>query len=190
MLIISVFVNAQNSELEKVQEKYFDSETVSADFRETFTVYSANTSSTVEGKIYLKKKNKFRVEITGTSIISNGESVWNYNKKANQVVINPVDDQNQIFDIENLLNSFSSDYKIESDNKKREIVCTAKNEDLHFKTVVIRYTKSYSVSEMELTDSLKNSYKIELKNFEYNKNLEDSYFEFSPPEGSRIVDLR
>ncbi len=46
------------------------------------------------------------------------------------------------------------------------------------------------ITKALIDDPATGEIQIELSDYQLNKNLPDSFFQFSPPEGSQVIDLR
>ena len=75
LLSLSVFRQDNNDLLKAVQVKYNSINTLSVDFSK-----SSGNKVDFSGKLYLKTENKLRIELRNNTIISDGETFWNYSK--------------------------------------------------------------------------------------------------------------
>ena len=80
--------NNSNELLKSVQSKYNSLNTLSVNFTK-----SSGSKEDFSGKLYLKKENKLRIELKNNTIITDGETFWNFNKKENKVIINNYDSE-------------------------------------------------------------------------------------------------
>ena len=65
-----------------------------------------------------------------------------------------------------------------------------KDATFHFNSIELFITKDYLINKAVIDDPAAGNLGVHLSNYQLNKNLSDSLFEFSPPEGSEIIDLR
>ncbi|MGE5859653.1 MAG: LolA family protein, partial [Ignavibacteria bacterium] len=88
-MLFTAYGDTQNagSILKSVQEKFNNINDLSADFAR----YSGG-SEKLSGKLFYKKENKVRLELKNSTIVSDGETNWNYSKSGNKVVISEFDD--------------------------------------------------------------------------------------------------
>ena len=181
---------AQNENLlKKVQDKYDSISSFSADF----TQYSKN-SKKIKGKIYYEKENKIKIETGTSTIISNGITNWNYNKKQNKVIISNYDDSDaSMFSFNKIIFDFPSKSKVEQieGNGSDVLVITPdKNSDLNFSQVKLWLNNIYLITKIEILDKNNSRITIELSHYSLDQNSSDSQFSFTPPKGSKVIDLR
>lgn len=192
-LLISISIFAQNDAkqvLAALQDKYKTLNDFSVDFKQ-----SVNDKVNVSGNLTYARENKLRVELNKSTIISDGKSIWNYNKSKNQVVINNSEGMDKsFFNVDKfLLYDYPSKCSIDlqKDNGKNVLVLTpATNGGVDFKKARIWVNQDNLVSKVSVEYVSGKSMQIDLSNYSVNKNIEDSKFSFSPPEGTKIIDLR
>ncbi len=195
-VLVGTSVNAQsgNETLKKIQDKFKSLTDFSADFAQT--VISPETKGTVKlsGKFYYKRKNKFIVELKNGSIISNGETVWNYDTKQKRVVISPFNEDPTSFSLERYIFDYPTVCKIKSipgENNKDEIIeLVPKNNNIDFKSAKIWKSPEDMISKLEVIDLGDTKYTIQLSALKIDQELPDSKFNFNPPKGIKIIDLR
>ena len=59
-----------------------------------------------------------------------------------------------------------------------------------FKSVKLFIDSEYLITKVLVDDPATGNIQLELSNYKINQNLPDSYFQFSPTEGSQVIDLR
>jgi outer membrane lipoprotein carrier protein len=67
----------------------------------------------------MTKGQKFRVEIPGTSIVSDGKTLWNYNKDAKEVTIKNFDPENDEQNPAKLFTMYENGYKYKYDKEEK-----------------------------------------------------------------------
>lgn len=192
LFLLTITLSAQNSAqdvLESLQNKYKSLNDFSVDFKQ-----SVDNKVNIAGRLIYAKENKLRVELNKSTIISDGKSIWNYNKSKNQVVINNTDAAtSSYFTIDKFLYDYpsKSSIYIQQDNGKNVLVLTPKqNSGVDFKTAKIWINSDNLVSKVSIENLSGKETEIDLRNYSVNKNISDSKFSFSPPEGTKIIDLR
>ncbi|MGE5804755.1 MAG: LolA family protein, partial [Ignavibacteria bacterium] len=65
-----------------------------------------------------------------------------------------------------------------------------KSSELNFKQVKITVNKEYLIEKILIDDPNSGVFEIALSNYKLNRNIPDNKFTFSPPEGSKVIDLR
>lgn len=180
------------SGIQQLQRKYYSFNDFSADFAQTANYNFNRKGSSISGKFYYKKENKFRMEFQGQLIVSDGTSLWNYNRKQNRVTINSSRKSENSFDIR----KFIFDYPVRcniaevSSSRGRVIQLSPKRSGLNFKFARIILGPSGFIEAIEIKDLNNSVYSFRLSNLRFNQNLSDEKFRFYPPKGSRVIDLR
>jgi outer membrane lipoprotein carrier protein len=190
ILFISPFASANNGDvlLKKVQDKYSSILSFSADFMQ----YSPNNKK-ITGKFYYKKENNIKIETGNSTIISNGSTNWNYNKKQNKVIITGYDDSDaSMFSFKKMIFDFPSSSKVKTDGNDSNVLMLIpdENSDLNFAQAKLWINNDNLIKKIEITGKNDSQIIIELSNYKLNQNFSDSQFSFTPPEGSRVIDLR
>ena len=194
LYVVTLFTasgNAQNAEeiLKSVQKKFDSINDLSADFIR----YSAG-SKEYSGKLFYKKGNKIRLELKNSTIISDGETNWNYSKNGNKVIISKFDDSDpSALSIQNILHKYPSECKVSSEaaGENQALVFIPENSsDLSFGKMKITIDKEGLVDEILVDDPSGAVFEIVFSNYKLNRNIPDYKFTFSPPEGSKVIDLR
>lgn len=191
------FVNAQSPAemIKKVQNKFNSLENFTANFSQNFFNAGGNEQGKAAGKFTYKKKNKFVVELKNQTIVSDGETIWNYDKKFNRVVISYLSDDPTSFSLE----KFVFDYpplcraKIVKDNSLTNdfvLELTPKDNDLQFKLVRIWKNSDNLISKMELVDVGDMKYAFTFSDIKVNQDLADQIFTFNALKGTKVIDLR
>lgn len=154
---------------------------------------SVNGQVNLKGKVYYKKENHLRFEFKNILIVSNGETSWNYNEKQNKVIITDYENEgNKILSIRQIIYEYPEDcdlstYELEG-TKVLQLI--PKDGTFSFNSIKLFVDADALITKALIDDPATGTIQIDLSNYQLNKNLEDSYFSFSPPEGSQILDLR
>lgn len=190
LIAVSLFAKSDGKEqLSAIQNKYKSVNDFSVNFQQ-----SVNNKAGASGKLMYARGNKVRVELKNMTIISDGKSLWNYNAGKKQVVINNADGENQsFFTVDNFINQYPSKCNVssEDDNGKSVLVLTPnKNSGLDFKKARIWAGQDNLITRISVENQTGTLMNIELSGYDLNKNIPDSKFSFSPPEGIKVIDLR
>lgn len=189
VFVSSAFAQSENNLLKKVQNKYSSISSFSANF-----IQYSGKSKKITGKFLYKKEDKVKIETVASTIVSNGSTNWNYNKKQNKVIITNYDDSDaSIFSFNKIIFDFPSKSKVgqTKDNDDEVLTLTTnKNSDLNFIQAKLWVNDNDLITKIEIIEENNLRITIELSNYNLNQNLTDSQFSFTPPEGSRILDLR
>ncbi len=187
-LCVSVFGQENTDELLKsVRSKYDSFNTLSV----IFTKFTG-TKEDISGILYMKKENKLRIELKNNTIITDGKTFWNYNKKENKVIINNYDPSEPTeFSLHSFIDDYPSKCNVSSgeEGNYRTLTLVPKTSGLNFKSAKLFINDSSLVEKIEVDDNYGNSI-ITLSGYKLNPDLSDSEFTFSPPKGIKVIDLR
>lgn len=174
--------------LKNIQDKFNSITDLSAQITQ-----SVNDKVNLKGKVFYKKDNCLRFEFDNMLIVSDGETSWNYNKKQDKVIITDYDTEgNKILSIRQIIFDYPKDCELntfESEGKK-VLELIPKDDTFSFNSVKLFIDSENLITKVLVDDPATGNIQIDLSNYQLNKNLPDSYFQFSPPEGSQVLDLR
>jgi len=174
--------------LKKIQDKFNSINDLSAQITQ-----SVNGQVNLKGKVYYKKENHLRFEFKNILIVSNGETSWNYNEKQNKVIITDYENEgNKILSIRQIIYEYPEDCELSTFELEGKMVLQLipKDGTFSFNSIKLFIDGSDLITKALIDDPATGTIQIDLLNYQLNKNLDDSYFSFSPPEGSQILDLR
>lgn len=190
--------------LDKVSKATKAYTTITAEY--ILTIFNKDKKKVDEqaGKIELKSE-KFKLEIPGNVIVSDGKVLWNYNKDAKEVTIKnytPHDDKNETITPNNFFTIYESGYKYKYDKKETvgKVACNVINlypavkpEKKKFHTIKL-YIDSKKNQIVQAKVLMKNGevYVYFVKKFIPNIQLADNYFVFDLKgfKQDQIVDER
>lgn len=198
LLLISSFLFAQSSNdlLKRVQYKFNSLSNFTADFTQAIYAAQGSNPAKLTGKFFYKRKNKFVVELKNETIVSDGNTIWNLNKKFNRVVISYFSDDPTSFSLERFIFYYPPLCKVRAIKDEHAtagegiLELTPKDQDMEFKSVKIWVDKEGLIATMEIVDRGDIKYNFQFSNFKLNQDLPDSKFTYNPPKGIQIIDLR
>lgn len=186
-LSTNIFAEDADRLLNDLKEKYSKINDFSAG------ITQEGRNSVFTGKIYFKKGNKFHLDLKNFSIVSDGSTLWNYNKKENKVVINDADsEENSILSFNNLLEVYPSKCTLSSSNEGKYnilILTPISGSGLKFKQTRL-WINSEDLVEKVFIEGKDGNITFRFSDYKLNQDLPDSRFTFSAPKGSSIIDLR
>jgi outer membrane lipoprotein-sorting protein len=177
-----------NATLKNIQDKFESIEDLSAQI-----VQSVNEKINLKGKVFYKKENYLRFEFDNILIVSDGETSWNYNKKQDKVIITDYDTEgNKILSIRQIIYDYPKDceLKVFESEGKQVLELIPKDDTISFSSIKLFINSENLITKVLVDDPATGIIQIDLSNYQLNKNLPDSYFSFTAPEGSQVLDLR
>lgn len=174
--------------LKNIQDKFNSINDLSADLAQ-----SVNGKINLKGKVFYKKENHLRFEFENNVIVSDGETSWNYSKKQNKVIISDYDSEgNKILSIRQLIYEYPEDCKLSMSEvdgiKTLELI--PQDDTFTFNSIKLFVDSENLIIKVLIDDPATGNIQVNLSDIQINKGLADSYFQFLPPEGSQIIDLR
>ena len=181
--------------LNEVQQNYRDLENFVIEFTREVSTQAISGKQISRGKLFYLHKNKYRLEIDGQLIISDGEKIYNYSKKAKRVVITKFEEN--FFSPENLLTNFPQSSKKEflgeeNFNNKRtyKFLFYPASSNPDFKSMILWISDDKLIQKIQVEDWAGNVYVFTVLNFNKNQQLKDDLVKFNIPKGVKVVDLR
>jgi outer membrane lipoprotein carrier protein len=184
--------------LDQMSEKYTEMSAYKADFTHSMTNETENINEEFEGKITVKD-DKFRLQMSGQEIYSNGSTVWTYLPEVNEVNIDnyyPASDMSP----SKIYTAYKDGYKYLYVNDLTEAGKSLSVVDLvpedtgnQFYKIRLKINKSNkNLHSWEIFDKAGNKYLYHITNFTPNVDVKDDYFEFdaSKHKGVELIDLR
>lgn len=197
LFISSVLFSQSASDiLTKVQTKFRDINNFSATINQTYNKTQSQTGNKMTGKFLYKKKNKFNVEFGVTNIISDGETIWNYNKSSKHVVISNLQEDPTSFSLERFVFDYPSQCVMkliknnEAKNGDELLELIPNNQKLQFKKARILVSSDGMISKLEITDFTDVQYIFQFSDIKIDLDLPGTKFTYIPPKGIKIIDLR
>jgi outer membrane lipoprotein carrier protein len=174
--------------LQNIRDKFETINDLSADLTQ-----SVNGNLNFNGKVYYKKENKLRFEFKNILVISDGENAWNYNQKDNKVIITDYENEgNKILSLRQIIYEYPEDCEMSTyeSEGQRVLELIPKNDNFSFNFIKLYLSNDYLIKKALIDDPASGTVELSLSDYQLNKNIPDSFFQFSPPEGSQVIDLR
>jgi len=210
-MICSSAVFAQNNSLGKsdpaakaildnVSAKFKTYKSVEADFTLSITDANGKVEGTKKGVVYMNGS-KYRVNISGQEIYSDGNNIWTYDKSANEVQISKFDaSSNTITPQKMFTNFYDKDflYKLNGETKQgkktiQEIELTPVDKTKTFYKVLVGIDKaSKNIVSTKVFEKNGNRYIYTITGMKTNTSLPQSLFVFDAKKypSVEVVDLR
>ena len=190
-LVGILFSQSADEQIRELQEKFRSIKDFQADFNQASDNPNFNISQSLSGTFYYKSGNKFLIDLNNIKIVSNGNTIWNYDDRQKRTVINNLSDNSDIISLEKIVFDYPelcevSIYK-EDPNK---IIFVPRSNELNFERAIISLNKDKLLSRIKIIDISNAEIIFEFANYKINKNLPDEFFEFNIPEDTKVIDFR
>ena len=198
--------NAQASDpaakaiLDAVSAKFKTFSTVQAGFAYKVENASGKVLSTKTGTLLIKGT-KYRVSFSGQEIFCNGNTIWNYDKAANEVTISKLDGSSGMITPQKLFTDFyNKDFRYILNGEKsvggktvQEIEMTPIDKSKPFHKVYLQVDKAAkTIYSTKVLENAGNRYSYTVSTMKTNVALTDAQFSFDKSKypGVEEVDLR
>ncbi len=202
-LLFTPFIHAQDRKadliLKEVSAKTKANKTIKIDFTYTFEQKGQKKKETRTGSL-LNKGDKYRLDISGQTVISDGKTVWTYIKDANEVQINSVGSEEESFTPTKLLNSYKDNYRAKfsreaiQDGKTIQIIeLVPLKKGKKLVKVLLGIDKAQQqVYSFTVFNKDGSSYSYKIKRYLTGQSFSDSEFTFksSSYPGVEVIDMR
>jgi outer membrane lipoprotein carrier protein len=135
-----------------------------------------------------------RIEFKSSTLISDGATNWSYNHKEHKVIISKNDENNASpFSLQKVVYDYPKECVVASEmDNGVEILVLTPNQDssIGYSSIKIWINKENLINRIVLKDKADNLIQIDFSKYKVNQKISDSKFNFTPPEGSKVIDLR
>ena len=153
----------------------------------------SNSKSVLAGKMFFKKENNIKIEFPNQTIVTDGKTSWNYNKKTNKVIISNYDDAGSDFlSINYLVYQFPTEcnLSLSEENGMQVLVLNPKSKQNNFEMIKLFITKDDLISKATILSQSGALTEVSFNNYKLNPKLSSSLFSLTPPKGTAVIDLR
>ncbi|HLA54453.1 MAG TPA: outer membrane lipoprotein carrier protein LolA [Flavitalea sp.] len=186
--------------LDAISAKFKSYKAVTSDFTLKIEDAKGKVQGEKKGKVYMKDK-KYRVDITGQEIYSDGATVWTFDQAANEVTINTVDPSGSGITPQKLFTSFYDKdflYKFNGEKKQggavlQEIEMTPVDKTKAFHKVYLTVNKkTHNVVSTRVFEKNGNKYTYSVNSLDGKSPVAEDLFVFNKSKhpGVEEVDLR
>jgi len=188
--------DALHRALDRLQERYESTRTLTADFRQTVEAATLATPLESHGTVAFEKPNRMRWNYAKPDeqvIVGDGDTLWIYQPEERQVIKAPLDKAFQATTPVTFLAGLGRierdfDAALERDESERWLLRLVPKQDIGIGTLrlVVR-KKDASIDEARITDPLGTTTRIAFTNERRNATLDAALFRFAPPPGVDVV---
>ncbi len=182
------FAQNAGSVLKLLQNKFDSITDLSADVSQ-----KSNGKSSLSGRMLFKKVNHLRIEFGNQTIVADGQTTWNYNKKDKKVIISNYDESGSgLLSINYLIYDYPADcnLSLSSEGNKQILLLKPKSKKNNPGEVKLYITKENLIDKAIVSNQAAGTMEVSFSNYKLNQKISDSYFTFTAPEGTTVVDLR
>ena len=181
----------------EVQERLSDYKTFSAHFEKQFYWAVLDKQRKREGRIYLRRPDRFRIELQGGDVIvSDGDAVWSYVERNAQVVVGPYEGEvktpwEMFFDYSERYTPIAvEETKLDGRSCFLLVMLPESNVSVIERMRVWVDRKKWLLLQVEQLEANGNLTTYRLKDHRTNKKIDDKVFAFEVPEGVELLDRR
>jgi outer membrane lipoprotein-sorting protein len=190
VLFLSTVGFTQNAEsvLKSLQNKFDSITDLTADVAQ-----KNNGQSNLTGKMYFKKENNIRLELGNQTIVADGKTSWNYNKKNKKIIISDYDEAGSgLVSINYLVYQYPSecDLSLSTEGTSQILNLKPKSKKNNLGEVKLYISKENMIDKALISNPAGGTMEVSFSNYKLNQNLPDAKFSFTEPEGTTVVDLR
>ena len=180
--------------LNEVAAKTQSYEHIRIDFEYKMTNKSQNINESMDG-VLLSKGEKYRLNVAGQQIISDGKTMWTFLESVNEVQINEPMDDNEGFNPRSFLQSWSEKFKVRLLNEKNNMTLLelTPKEPSSFNKVHVKVDQNKKqLQSLTMFDGNGSEFMYSIKSFITNQIIADSEFSFDPRKypDIEVIDLR
>ena len=184
--------------ISRLQKKYDSLRDMAVTFTQHVQFAVTKAEQSFSGKLLMKKGNKYRIEMEQRTIVTDGKSVWSYNTTTNQVLIDRYKDDPKSFSPDKVLLNIPGNYtstllgRDRLDNREVSVVKlvpkVAKSQVKWMKVWVD--TDDWVMKKVQVLDASENLTTYLVTDSQVNPGLAENQFQFQPPAGVDVIDLR
>jgi outer membrane lipoprotein carrier protein len=203
LIITNQFLFAQdkkdaNDILKQVSEKTKSFSSIKVNFTYNMDNPGAKVHESETGTLMVKG-DKYRLEISGQTVICDAETSWTYLAESNEVQINSVESSESVITPTKLLSSYSEDYKaklsgeVTRNGKALYVIELKPNQDKSVTSVELNIDEELlRIMRIAIQDKSGNTFTYIVNKFETNVPVKDTDFSFNPKDypGVEVIDMR
>ena len=194
ILFLLVFNAQAESGIQRLNHFMESVETLETAFTQEVMSEKGETIQSSQGRFMLSRPGKFRWEYqqpTPQEIISDGKSLWIYDKELEQVTVKPLDEVLGASPAAILMQhrDLSKDYQIVEKPTREDlawVLLTPLNKNGDFTQIFIGLNAK-GVLAMDLRDQFGQTTKIRFQQSQFNTSINGENFEFTPPAGVDVI---
>jgi chaperone LolA len=184
--------------LRNIQKKYESWNDATISFTQQVLFAVTKSEQSFDGKLIVKKGNKYRIDLEQQLIITDGKTVWSVNKTNKQVMVDKYKDDPKSLTPEKMLTNIPKNYNAAFLNREEtggvDIVVLKllpKESRSSFRSIKMWVDEDQSVlKKIQIIDASNNTITYAITNLLINSGVKESSFSYQPPTGFEVIDLR
>lgn len=196
VVLCSQVFSAEPAVMNLMRSKYTTDSFIEAQFQMHIWWGVREREETKNGHLYIAPQNRFRVELGGETMVSDGKIYWQYSKKGAQVVIDNLSKLDLSYHPSQLLSTFLSKYSYRQEKvKDNQTVLNWTADDsskgsLYADIVIDVITKTGEVTKLKVTDRNGNIQTFTFKKTVFGAKIPKEVFTFEVPDNIQVLDNR
>ena len=184
--------------LSRLERKYDAMRDATLSFRQDVRYGVTKAEQSFQGKLLIKKKNRYRIELEDQTIVTNGRVVWSYTKSNQQVIVDNYKDDPRSFTPDKVLVNLPDRYTATVLGKDRlqnrpvvVLKLIPKDRKSRFSWMKLWVDENEELMrQVQILDMSENLTTYVIDTLRVNSGLADSQFEYQAPPGVEVIDLR
>jgi outer membrane lipoprotein carrier protein len=178
--------------VEKTRKLYEDCDDLRMSFREKITSSFFSKIDSTQGEILMKKPDRFILREERQEIVYDGDTLWIYNKRDNQV-LKSRSYSGAPFAPEEFLKAADHDYKLTGEEvlqgRSHYVLRADSLPQLGISEIVLWVDEeNHHLRKLSYRDEVDNQAEFIFDTIEFNLGLKEEEFNFIPPPGVEIID--
>ncbi len=199
--IVSIFSFGQGKDqkasalLDQVSAKAKTHKSIKVDFTYSMVNQKAKIREEKSGTLLISG-DRYRMNVAGQTVISDGTTVWTYLKESNEVQINTLDNKDDAMTPSKLLTSYNANYKakmLKGTDENTAVVELTPNAGKNFTKALLGIDKvKKQVKTFTLYDKSGNMFTYTIKNYVTDTPVTPADFVFDSKKfpGVEVIDMR
>jgi len=194
-LLLSGTASAELDAVQHLQGKLQDVKAFQSDFTQTVLNGNGVMQQSTQGEMAVKRPGLFYWQTFAPfeqTLVSDGDQLWSYDPDLEQVTVQAVaqrlsDTPAMLFsgEVEGLSDSYDID-SVQLNDDSWQFRLIPKQPDSLFEELRLTFNKDM-LTQMHMLDSLGNRSSLEFNNVQINGKLDETLFQFTPPEGVDVI---
>ncbi len=181
LLFSSLSFSQEANAFSKLRKRFSEAENFSVDF--------IFVGRNIRGKALYSKKFGEKIIFGSYEILVKADAVFNYNKKADRLVISPRDNEYENFSLKAILFDLPESCKIVNTDSAITIIPNNPDEK-NFKRIEIFLNENNLPDEIKIFDLNGNETLVKLGKFKFNSGLSEKDFVIHKKKTTKIIDFR